>query len=69
MEKSENKGETIEELKLRLEKEGMEKIAALKQANALSGEAAIEIIKDGEKEFVKKNGRYMTYAEMRSMYG
>jgi len=28
-----------------------------------------EIIADGEKEFVKKTGRRMTYSEMREMFG
>ena len=32
-------------------------------------DALVEIMKEGEKEFVKKMGRNMTYAEMRSAYG
>jgi hypothetical protein len=29
----------------------------------------INIMKEGEAEFVKNTGRYMTYSEMRQMYG
>ena len=32
-------------------------------------ETVKNIMKDGEKEFVKKTGRRMTYAEMREIYG
>lgn len=32
-------------------------------------EGLINIMKEGEKEFVEKTGRNMTYSEMREMYG
>jgi len=32
-------------------------------------EGLINIMKEGEKEFVEKTGRCMTYSEMREMYG
>jgi hypothetical protein len=32
-------------------------------------EALTKIMKEGEKEFVEKTGRYMTYSEIREMYG
>ena len=56
----------LAELKLKLEKEGMEKI---KQNNNNNIESIINIIKSGEAEFVKKTGRFMTYGEIREMYG
>jgi len=32
-------------------------------------ESILGIMKEGEDEFVKKTGRYMTYSEMRQLYG
>lgn len=29
----------------------------------------LNIMKEGEKEFVQQTGRYMTYSEMRQLYG
>jgi hypothetical protein len=64
----------LKSLKLKLEKEGEEKTAKLIRScspnnfNAML-EGSKNIIKDGEKEFVEKTGRYLTYSEIREIYG
>jgi len=70
--------ETQKELMTRLEKEGMNKMQQL-NAKIDRGELppfgkehmdqVMQVMKDGEKEFVENTGRNMTYAEMRAMYG
>ncbi len=72
------KPETQKELMARLEKEGMNKMQQL-NAKIDRGELppfgkehmdqVMQVMKDGEKEFVENTGRNMTYAEMRAMYG
>ena len=56
-----NELKEINELKLKLEKEGID--------NIKNGKNVIQIIKNGEKEFIEKIGRNMSYSEMREMYG
>jgi hypothetical protein len=64
----------LEKLMLKLEKEGEEKTKVL-AANYLKAdsnkmlEGAKNIINDGEKEFIKKTGRYMHMSEIRRLYG
>ena len=75
---SPEKPETQKELMTRLEKEGMNKMQQL-NAKIDRGELppfgkehmdqVMQVMKDGEKEFVENTGRNMTYAEMRAMYG
>lgn len=57
------------ELLKKIEKEGEEMLANLKKTGKVSGDSLIGLMKNGETEFVKKTGRRMTYAEMRSAYG
>ena len=58
-----------------LEKKGMQEVEKLlsdKKPHTTPLEmqtALINIMKEGEKEFVKENKRTMTYSEMRSLYG
>ena len=64
----------LKKLKLLLEKEGEDKVKELTSSNIVNDpnkmlESLTKIMKDGEKEFVKKTGRRMTYGEMREMYG
>jgi ribosomal protein L15 len=64
----------LKKLKLLLEKEGENKVKELNSSNIVNDpnkmlESLTKIMKDGEKEFVKKTGRRMTYGEMREMYG
>jgi hypothetical protein len=71
--------ETKEELMARLEREGIEKMKKLNAEIPHCGgipllsdkdiDKVTDFMKEGEKEFVKKTGRHMTYAEMRSLYG
>jgi hypothetical protein len=64
----------LKKLKLHLEKEGGQKVEQLTTSDMIEDstkmlESVKNIMKDGEKEFVKKTGRRMTYAEMREIYG
>lgn len=64
----------LKKLKLALEKEGKQKVKELTASEMVDDsnkmlEAVKKIMKGGEKEFVKKTGRRMTYAEIREIYG
>jgi hypothetical protein len=64
----------LKKLKLALEKEGEQKVKELTASEMVEDsnkmlEAVKNIMKGGEKEFVKKTGRRMTYAEIREIYG
>ena len=54
---------------IKLEKEGEDKLAELKRIGNVNEDSLTNIMKNGEKEFIKKTGRRMTYGEMRQMYG
>jgi hypothetical protein len=70
----ESTNDDLKNLKLKLEKEGEEKTIALtryqlaKDADTML-ESVTKIMKNGEKEFIEKTGRYMTYSEIREIYG
>ena len=70
----ESTNDELKNLMLKLEKEGEEKIKVL-TANYLKTdsnkmlEGAKNIMKNGEKEFIEKAGRYMSYSEIREIYG
>ena len=54
----------------KLEKEGMDKVVELsKNGKQFDIDSLMNIMKEGSEEFKKKEGRNMTYAEMRSLYG
>jgi hypothetical protein len=64
----------LNKLKLELEKKGEEQTKELLMSNMINDsnkmlESVTKIMKEGEKEFVEKTGRYMTYSEIREMYG
>ena len=59
----------LETLKKDLETRGEQRVLEMQKNKTISQEGVVNIIKEGEKEFVEKMGRYMTYAEMRSIYG
>jgi hypothetical protein len=59
----------LETLKKDLETRGEQQVLEMQKNKTISQEGVVNIIKEGEKEFVEKMGRYMTYAEMRSIYG
>lgn len=66
----ENKSvQKIEEIIKQLEKDGEKKLAEMKTTNTVNENNLINLMKNGEKEFVKKTGRRMTYSEIRQMYG
>ena len=56
----------LKKIKIKLEKEGIENV---KKLTPILEKDLTQIIKNGEKEFVEKFGRNMTYSEMREMYG
>jgi hypothetical protein len=58
----------LETLKKSLEEKGTKKVLELhKKKHDIND--VINVMKDGEKEFIKTMGRNMTYSEMREMYG
>jgi len=64
----------LKKLKLALEKEGEQKVKELTMSEIVDNsnkmlETVKKIMTDGEKEFIKKTGRRMTYSEMREIYG
>jgi hypothetical protein len=60
-----------EELKQKLEKEGMENLKQLQQAKGLipPEKDLSALLQKGADEFKNVMGRNMTYGEMRDMYG
>lgn len=52
-----------------LEQEGERKVAELINQNAVTEEALMGIINEGNDAFKSAHGRNMTYAEMRGLYG
>ena len=59
-----------------LEKKGMQQVSNTVSINENANKTPLEmqhlvlnIMKEGEKEFVKENKRFMTYSEMRRLYG
>ena len=59
-----------------LEKKGMQQVSDTVSINENANKTPLEmqhlvlnIMKEGEKEFVKENKRCMTYSEMRQIYG
>ncbi len=70
-----NKSNTVSDNSINqlLEKKGEEQVAKLlassKKTNEEMQTALINIMKEGEKEFIKENKRTMTYLELRSIYG
>jgi hypothetical protein len=52
-----------------LEQEGERKVAKLINENAVTEDALMGIINEGNDAFKSAHGRNMTYAEMRSIYG
>ena len=68
----------LERLKNKLEKEGEEKLKKLYDSNkGLSKvqiatkkiDDVVNIMKEGEKEFIEKTGRHLTWSEIREIYG
>ena len=57
------------ELLKKIEKEGEEMLQKLKGSKDVNDKTLLGLMQVGEKEFIKKTGRRMTYAEMRSAYG
>ena len=68
----------LEILKKKLEKEGEEQIQKIYDQNKNMSKLEViqqkiddfvKVMQDGEKEFFEKTGRYMTYSEIRELYG
>ena len=56
-------------LKKELEEIGMKRVLEINKKKPNSMDDYINIMKQGEEEFIKKTGRHMTYAEIREIYG
>ena len=53
----------------KLETDGENMLKQLKVDGNVNGDSLLNLMQTGEKEFIKKTGRRMTYAEMRQAYG
>ena len=70
----ESTNDELKNLKLKLEKEGEEKTIVLTRSQLAKDadtmlESVTKIMKNGEKEFIEKTGKYMSYSEIREIYG
>jgi hypothetical protein len=59
----------LETLKKDLETRGEQQVLEMQKNKTISQEGVVNIMMEGEKEFLEKIGRYMSYTEMRSIYG
>jgi hypothetical protein len=69
MEKEKEKEEEEKDKKDTIKKIEEDASKKIKGLTSITEAVLINIMKEGEKEFVEKMGRTMTYAEMRSAYG
>jgi hypothetical protein len=53
----------------KIETDGENMLKQLKVDGNVNGDSLLNLMQTGEKEFIKKTGRRMTYAEMRQAYG
>ena len=60
---------TTEELLKKIEKDGEELLQKLKDSKEVNDKSLLGLMQNGEKEFIKKTGRQMTFLEVRSVYG
>jgi prophage antirepressor-like protein len=60
---------TTEELLKKIEKDGEEMLQKLKDSKEVNDKSLLGLMQNGEKEFIKKTGRQMTFLEVRSVYG
>lgn len=75
--KKDNKDQSINEINpdslqdiiKKIEADGERTLGELKKNENVTCESVTNLMKTGEKEFIKKTGRRMTYAEMRETYG
>lgn len=56
-------------LKKELESEGTKRVLEMWKNKTISEEGINKVMKEGEKKFVEATGRYVTYSEMRELYG
>lgn len=65
------KEQKCEELKKKIEAEGMANLKALQKEKGIipPGDDLVSLMQKGADEFKEKMGRNMTYGEMREMYG
>jgi len=73
MDKESNKSNNTNKTNESIEHKGVQQVAKLMQTLptdiSVIQETLINIMKEGEKEFVRENNRKMTYLEMRQLYG
>jgi hypothetical protein len=61
--------EEVQDVIKKIEADGERMLAELKIIGNVNEDSLTNIMKNGEKEFIKKTGRRMTYGEMRQAYG
>jgi hypothetical protein len=66
---SETKPENLQDIIKKIEADGERMLNELKKTGIVHGDSLTNLMKTGEKEFIKKTGRRMTYGEIRQTYG
>ena len=59
----------LDNIKKNLEEKAQVEVKKLWSENKVTVDNLENIMKKGEKEFIEKTGRHMTYSEIREMYG
>ena len=60
--------EEVQDAIKKIEADGERMLAELKMIGNVNGDSLTNLMKTGEKEFIKRTGRRMTYGEMRQTY-
>lgn len=66
---SETKPENLQDIIKKIEADGERMLGELKKNENVNGDSVTNLMKTGEKEFIKRTGRRMTYGEIRETYG
>uniref|UniRef100_A0A6C0JYU0 Uncharacterized protein n=1 Tax=viral metagenome TaxID=1070528 RepID=A0A6C0JYU0_9ZZZZ len=66
---SETNPENLQDIIKKIEADGERMLGELKKNRNVTDESVTNLMKTGEKEFIKKTGRRMTYGEIRQTHG
>ena len=66
---NETNPDNLQDIIKKIEADGERMLNELKKPGIVDGDSLTNLMKTGEKEFIKKTGRRMTYGEIRQTYG
>jgi hypothetical protein len=66
---NETNPDNLQDIIKKIEADGERMLNELKKTGIVDGDSLTNLMKTGEKEFIKKTGRRMTYGEIRQTYG